>query len=168
MEEVHSEERETVFVWSSGNIRSQPEACRARRRTSRRKISLVPSPVDTRRYPRLDLKLPILYRVVGEDVSDAPAAVRPFLLAKSRDVSPIGLCLSLEAPIALGTVLALTIYASDPHDKFDALARVVWVRPAEDGVRSLIGLQFVVVEGAQVREGRHAVVASMVRRLDDA
>ena len=40
-----------------------------------------PEAVDTRRYPRVDLKLPILYRLVGEDLSEAPESARPFLIA---------------------------------------------------------------------------------------
>jgi hypothetical protein len=165
MENIHSEKRDTVFVWSAGAIKAQPGKSHSNHSGMRRKRSLVACPVDIRRYPRLDLKLPILYRVVGDDIIDAPPSLRPFLLAKSQDVSPIGLCLSLEEPLAVGTLMSLTIYASDPQDKFEALARVVWVRPADDGVRSLIGLQFVVLDGAEVREERHALVESMVRRL---
>ena len=167
MEHAQGEERETVFVWSSSDIRCLTEEARPVHPHFRRPEPPLPVPLDSRRYPRLDLKLPILYRLVGEDISEAPVAIRPYLLAKSRDISPIGLCLSLEEAFPIGSLLALTIHLVEPKEKFEALARVVWSRLAGDSVHHLIGLQFVVVDGSHVKEDRHTRMEGLLHRLEE-
>jgi hypothetical protein len=154
-----------VFLWSSSDIRTAPEDPPA---THPGRDKTEPAPVfESRRYPRLDLKLPILYRVLGAGHAPVPEPVRPFLLAQSRDLSPIGLCLALEEPLAVGTVLALAVHAVEQREKFEALARVVWCRPPEGGLGHLVGLQFVVVEGDRVREDRHARAEDLIRTFED-
>jgi hypothetical protein len=166
MAQLEKGDHETVFVWSSGDIRCLSEEPR---RPLHRVAPRPPgdaAPLDTRRYPRVDLTLPILYRLVGDDISEAPESARPFLIARSRDVSSVGLCLSLEETFPTGSVLALTIYSVEAKEKFEALARVVWSRPEEGSGRNLIGLQFVVMDGDRVKEERHASVESLVRRTE--
>ena len=166
MAQAQGDGQETMFVWSSSDIRCLSEDARPAHPHLRREDISPPGSLDSRRYPRLDLKLPILYRLVGDDISEAPIAVRPFLLAKSQDVSPIGLCMSLEEAFPIGSLLALTIHLVEPKEKFEALARVVWSRPSGDSIHNLIGLQFVVVDGAHVKEDRHARMEEILRKLE--
>jgi hypothetical protein len=167
MSEASRESGDTVFLWSSGGIRRSLEESRPVRAPRRRKARPPTSRVvESRRYPRLDLKLPILYRVVGDDLSRLPAAVRPALLAQTRDISPIGLCLSLAETLRPGDVLALTLHLMEQREKVEALARVVWCRPAGDSVHTLTGLQFVVTEEGKVREALHSRVEAMIRLLE--
>ena len=166
MAQLEKGDHETVFVWSSGEIRLTSEEPRTHHRRVARRPPPEAEPLDTRRYARVDLKLPILYRLVGEDLSEAPEAARPFLIARSRDVSSVGLCLSLEESFPTGSILALTIYSVEPKEKFEALARVVWSRPEEGSGRHLVGLQFVVMDGPRVREERHVSVVELVRRTE--
>jgi len=167
MAQLEKGDHETVFVWSSGDIRRMSEEPRTPRHRAAPRPPPEPESVDTRRYPRVDLKLPILYRLVGEDLSEAPEAARPFLIARSRDVSSVGLCLSLEETFSTGSVLALTIYSVEAKEKFEALARVVWSRPEEGSGRRLVGLQFVVMDGPRVKEERHVSVEDLVRRTEE-
>jgi hypothetical protein len=159
------EGHETVFLWSAGGLRRTSEERRPALVRARRKTALPAASLDSRRYPRLDLKIPILYRVLGEDVSQVPANVRPALTARSRDVSPIGMCLSLEESLRPGTVLSLTFHLVEERERFEALARVVWSRPAGDSVHTLTGLQFVVVDGRKVKESMHSRMEELIRLM---
>lgn len=151
-----------VFVWSAGDIRSVPEKAARRRR----RAPLAGPVQESRRYPRADLKLPIQYRVLSGGHDEVPAAVRPFLLAQSRDVTPLGLCLALEEPLPSDCVLSLNVHLVEAREKFEALARVVWCRPAESGPLFLVGLQFVVVDGGQVLGERHALMEAYLKEID--
>lgn len=156
----------TVFVWSMGGIRSRSEE-RLPVPAKKRRRGATKTPVfDSRRYPRLDLRLPIQYRVLGESRSHVPEPVRPFLLAQSRDVSPLGLCLALDEPLASGSILALNVHLVEERERFEAVARVVWCRPAQGEARHLVGLQFVVVVGDKVVEDRHARMDAFLRTLE--
>jgi hypothetical protein len=165
---THDQEdgRDTVFVWSGSDIRRTSERRPAPRAKAPCGGEVSASSIDHRRYPRLDLKLPILYRVMGHGPSRLPAAVRPALLAQSRDVSPLGLCLSLEELLQPGEVLSLSIHMVEEREKFDALARVVWSRPAAEPGHFLTGLQFVVVDGRRVKESLHLRMEALIRRLE--
>jgi hypothetical protein len=174
-----SDADEPMFVWSSADIRrvaepkrappAPPPAATGRQKRPRRASGTAKntSSVDSRRFPRLDLKLPILYRILQGDAGHLPAAVRAPLLAQSKDISPIGLCLSLEEQLSSGSLLELTLHMVERREKFEALARVVWSRPVGDSVHFLTGLQFVVVQDGRLREERHAQMEALVRLLDD-
>lgn len=166
MSEAPGDGKETVFFWSTGDLRRTSEDVRKAPSRKVRAKETSPVPVDARRYPRLDLKLPILYRVVGEDASRVPAAVRPALLCQTRNISPIGLCLSLEEILPSGAILSLTVHLVEQREKFEAMARVVWSRPAGDSVHTLTGLQFVVVDGKRLKEALHARVEALVRLME--
>lgn len=152
-----------VFVWSSGDLRSMPEKPAARR--SHRK-AVIPPAIETRRYPRVDLRLSLQYRVLRGGPADIPSTVRPFLLAQSRDVTPLGMCLALSTALSIDSVLSLQVHGADGREKFEALGRVVWCRPAADGLLHLVGVQFVVVDGARVVGERHARVGSFLEGMD--
>ncbi len=158
--------RESFFLWSSGGVR------RIRRRARPREAAApppprpaVPAPAEQRRYPRLDVRLPILYKVIGDSPSLLPSQVRPYLLARSANLSPIGLCLDLEEELPPGAVVALTIHVPDKRERFSAVGRVVWTRPSAEPGRHLTGLQFVVVEGDGVKRESHSRVESLIRGI---
>lgn len=161
-----AQHRESLFVWTSGGIRHIQKKIKRIFFASK---SLPPPadvlPAEQRNYPRLDLRLPILYKVVGEGASRIPPHVRPFLLARSTNVSPIGLCLNLEEELPRDTVLILTIHLLNSRQKFSAVGRVVWARAAEPPDHFLTGLQFVVVDKNNVELEEHARMADLVRRL---
>lgn len=156
----------TTFVWSMGGIRTGLEASRPPAPKRRRRVPTADPSLDTRRYPRLDLKLPIQYRILGDSRAHVPGPVRPFLLAQSRDASPLGLCLALEEELPSGCVLALNVHLVEEREKFEALARVVWCRPAETPSLHLVGLQFVVVTGERFIEERHARMEAFLRKME--
>jgi hypothetical protein len=162
-------DKDSLFVWSSGGIRRIRKKIKELLKPKPASASPLSPPghSEHRRYPRLDLKLPILYKVLGEGASRIPTSVRPYLLAESSNVSPIGLCLSLEEPLPCDTVLALSIHMPEQRQKFSALGRVVWTRPADTPNHFLIGLQFVVVEKDKVREQDHSRMMDWVRLLEE-
>jgi hypothetical protein len=155
--------KESFFLWSTGGIR------RIRRRL---RVALGARPSrsggfspfsESRRYPRLDLEFPILYKVLGETNQRIPSEVRPYLLARSTNVSPLGLCMSLGEKLPNGTVLALTLHVVDRREKFHAIGRVTWTRPAAElPGRFLTGIQFVVVEGETVKREEHTRMSDVI------
>jgi Tfp pilus assembly protein PilZ len=162
--------KESVFLWSASGVRQvqKPQAAppeKASRPEPEAKSQPQTHPSSKRRFPRLDMKLPILYRVLGERSSRIPPGVRPYLMAESTNISPIGLCVNLEEPLAAGTVLALTFHVMEKREKFSAVGRVVWFEPAQEPGHFLTGLQFVVVEGESVVREVHGRMESFIEEL---
>jgi hypothetical protein len=102
------------------------------------------SAADHRRYPRIDLKLPILYRILAEEPTVASTAVQPFVSSESDNISPSGACLMLAECLPKGAVLALSIHLED-RKKISAVGRVVWSQPTDVPHHFLTGLEFIVV-----------------------
>jgi c-di-GMP-binding flagellar brake protein YcgR len=101
--------------------------------------------MEQRLYPRIDLELPILYKVMGEEPSVLSAGLHPDLPATSGNISVKGVCMVLAERIAKGTVLGLSIHVAGERQKISALARVVWSRPTETPHHFLTGLSFISV-----------------------
>lgn len=158
--------REVFYVWSGEGIvqvqkdseespsRNSPEANRA------------PRPEDQRRYTRLDLKLPILYKVLGHSASRIPVSVRPYLMAQSTNISPIGLCFTLMEKFENGTVLALAIHSMEKKEKFSAIGRVIWTQPVETPGQFLTGVEFVVVEEDKLKKESHGRMEALIEELN--
>ncbi|HOW27924.1 MAG TPA: PilZ domain-containing protein [Elusimicrobiota bacterium] len=121
---------------------------------------------ERRRYPRIDLSLPIMYKVVGSHYSQLPANVQPYLMADSKNVSPIGVCLDLAEHLPSGAILTLSIHPPDSKESFSAMARVVWSQASETPGHYSTGLQFVVVEGDHVKAEGHTKIESLIRELE--
>lgn len=68
---------------------------------------------ENRRFPRIDLKLPILYKILTEEPTVASVAAVPHLPTKTDNISPSGACLVLAERLPRGTVLALSIHLTD-------------------------------------------------------
>ena len=162
--------KEAMYVWTGGDIqRVEKEFGNAS----------VPAPaaanqppaatgsIEHRRYPRLDLKLPILYKVLGQDSSLIPSNVRPYLMSESTNVSALGLCLNLPEEFAPGTVLALSIHMVDEREKFSAVGRVLWTQASTPDGHFLTGVQFVVVEGESVKKESQTRMEEVIRRLEN-
>lgn len=154
----------TVFLWHANGVQQMTRPAAAAPAAPEAAPAPKPSPSSKRQYPRLDMKLPILYRVLGQ-ASRIPTDVRPYLMAESKNISPIGLCLNLEEPLEPGTVLALTFHVLERREKFSAVGRVVWTEPAVPAGHHLTGLQFVVVEGDSVRREEHNRMESFIEEL---
>lgn len=158
--------KDSLFLWSSGGIRRVQEKITRIFRRSAPRAGGEDKSAEPRRYPRLDLKLPIMYRILGEDASRIPPPVRPLLLAQSTNISPIGLCLSLAEELPPDTVLALSIHVMNPREKFSALGRVVWTKTGESPGEFLTGLQFVVIKDDGVVQEDHSRMEKLVRQLE--
>ncbi|HRY30101.1 MAG TPA: PilZ domain-containing protein, partial [Elusimicrobiota bacterium] len=156
MNKGRSASKESLFLWSADGVQRIRKRVRGFFSAPAVSSAVPPAPAaDPRRYPRLDLKLPILYRVLSGGVSRLPPEIQPCLLAQSTNVSPIGLCLDLAEEMAPETVLALTIHVVDRREKFSAVGRVVWSKPSPQPGHFLTGLEFVVVKGENVKKEDH-------------
>jgi hypothetical protein len=106
-------------------------------------------PGDQRHFPRLDLKLPVLYRVVdGRSVGAAPSPAPGAPSSRSGhsdNISPTGACLLLAESLPQGTQVALTIHLEVTGEKISALGRVVWVKTTDNPAHFLTGLRFISV-----------------------
>lgn len=159
--------KETVYVWTGGEIqRLQKSPRRAAASTVVEPPAAPAGSIEHRRYPRLDLKLPILYKVLGKNSSRIPSNVRPFLLTETTNVSTLGLCLNLEEQFPQGTVLALSIHVLDKREKFSAVGRVMWSQAAGLPGHFLTGVQFVIVEGDNVRKESQTRMQDLIHRLE--
>jgi hypothetical protein len=61
-------------------------------------------------------------------------------LGFTRDLSASGMCLGVDAPEAPGSLLRVTVRASDGRPMRESVERVVWCRPERDG-RFWLGLE---------------------------
>jgi hypothetical protein len=158
--------KEVFYVWSGGGIEQVHKDAEGITAQSSPEPVHQPRPEDQRRYARLDLRLPILYKVLGINSSRIPVQVRPYLLAQSTNISPIGLCFTLAEQFETGTVLALTIHMVEKREKYTAVGRVVWARPAEIPGHFLTGVEFVVVEEGNLKEDDHSRMEAFMRELN--
>jgi hypothetical protein len=158
--------KETLFLWTGGNIQKIRKPAKAPKEAPEPGPAVTLSPAEKRRYPRLDLKLPILYRVLGAGASKIPSTVRPYLLARTTNVSPLGLCLNLSEQLSVGTVLALSIHVLDNRERFSAVGQVLWTQSSDMPGHWLTGVQFVVVEGDTVKKEHQTRMESLMLHLD--
>jgi len=157
--------QETLFIWTGGDIQRVHKTV-DHHGASPRVHAPAPTSSEMRSYPRLDLKLPILYKVIGKDDSKLPSQVRPYLMAQSTNISPLGLCLNLPEHLEPGSILALSIHVVDQREKFNAVGRVLWTQVSPMPDHFLTGLQFVVVEDDVVKKEPHRRMADLIRRLE--
>jgi len=61
-------------------------------------------------------------------------------LGFTRDISPHGMCLGVDAPEPVGSLLRVTVRASDGRPSRESVERVVWCEAERDG-RFWIGLE---------------------------
>ncbi len=158
--------RETVYVWSGGGIEQIHKDSVENPSQLAPEANPAPRPEDQRRFPRLDLKLPILYKVLGHNASRIPTHVRPYLLAQSTNISPIGLCFTLAEKFENGTVLALTIHVMEKKETFSAIGRVIWTQPADSTGHFLTGVEFVVVEEDKLKKDGHGRMRALMEEMD--
>jgi hypothetical protein len=133
------------FHWTPEGIRrvEEPAAPPAMVPTSANAFDPAPD-AESRRYPRIDLKVPILYRILTEEPNLASAGLHPDLPTRTDNISVTGAGLLLAENIAPGTLLALSIHLENKK-KISAVAKVVWSQPTETPHHHLTGLEFVVV-----------------------
>ncbi len=136
---------DSEFHWTTEGIRRDSGPPRPRSVVSP-PSSAEPDPPgsENRRFPRIDLKLPILYKILAEEPTVASVAAPPHLPTKTDNISPSGACLVLAERLDRGTVLALSIHLTD-RGTISAVGRVVWSPPTETAHHFLIGLEFIVV-----------------------
>lgn len=161
--------KEILYLWTgNGIVRIRRPVQKTSPPAANGHALFPPEPLlEKRRYPRLDLELPILYKVLGEDIAKIPTKVRPFLMAQSTNVSPLGLCLNLVEQFNPGTVLALSIHVLEKREKFSAVGHVIWAKPSETPGYYLTGIRFVVVDGENVvREEDQNRAAEMLHLFD--
>lgn len=134
------------FHWSMEGIRREVEPP-VRVKPSPAKSTVeedLPPGAENRRYPRIDLTLPILYKILPEEPLVASRATVPDLPTKMDNISPTGAGLVLAEKLPRGTILALSLHVAG-KGPISAVGRVVWSKPTETAHHYLTGLEFVVV-----------------------
>lgn len=134
-----------AFLWSPQGIRPPTSRETKPPKAAPNGQETPPSEADQRLFPRIDLELPILYKVMGDEPTTLSAVIHPDLPAVSDNVSAKGVCMVLAERIPQGTVLGLSIHLAGEKQKVTALARVVWSRPTETPHHFLTGLTFISV-----------------------
>lgn len=99
---------------------------------------------ENRRYPRIDLTLPILYKILPEEPMVASHSALPEHSTKVDNISPTGACLVLAEKLPKGTHLALSLHVAQ-KGAISAVGRVVWSKPTDTAHHYLTGLEFIVV-----------------------
>jgi hypothetical protein len=84
------------------------------------------------RHERCEARHALVRQVVYCGYPRAAADQRP-RLGLTRDVSTAGMCLRAEAPEPVGALLRVIVRAVDGGTEHEAIARVAWTRPAEEG-----------------------------------
>jgi hypothetical protein len=51
----------------------------------------------------------------------------------TRDISPSGMCLRVDTPERVGSLLRVILREVDGHRRLESIARIAWSRPAIDG-----------------------------------
>jgi hypothetical protein len=123
-----------------------------------------PSGAEQRLYPRIDLKLPVLYKIMAEEPVVASTALQPFLPSKSDNISVKGVGLVLAEKLAKGTILALSIHMTEEKLKISAIGRVVWSQATDIPHHFLTGLEFIVVY-KKTRSSTEYVDSSVLEKL---
>lgn len=134
------------FHWSMEGIRQELEPS-VRLKIASSKSSdddEASSGSENRRYPRIDLALPILYKILPEEPLVASHSTLPEHPTKVGNISPTGACLVLAEKLPKGTHLALSLHMAQ-KGAISAVGRVVWSKPTETAHHYLTGLEFVVV-----------------------
>lgn len=134
------------FHWSMEGIRREVEPA-VRLKPAPAKASGeedVPVGSENRRFPRIDLTLPILYKILPEEPLVASQATLPNVPSKVDNISPTGAGLVLAEKLPRGTHLALSLHVAG-KGAISAVGRVVWSKPTETAHHYLTGLEFVVV-----------------------
>jgi c-di-GMP-binding flagellar brake protein YcgR len=133
------------FHWTPEGIRRVEEPAPVPSPASAPARDYDPAPdAESRRYPRIDLKVPILYRILTEEPNLASAGLHPDLPTRTDNISVTGAGLVLAEKLVPGTLLALSIHL-ESKKKISAVAKVVWSQPTETPHHHLTGLEFVVV-----------------------
>ncbi len=135
----------SAFRWSHEGIR--PPEAEEKRVPAAANENPAPAPTgpEQRRFPRIDLKLPVLYKIMADEPVLASTALNPCFPTRSGNVSVQGACLVLAERLPGGTILALSIHLAENHDKLSAVARVVWAEGADVPHHFLTGIEFIVV-----------------------
>ena len=90
-----------------------------------------------RKFPRLDESWNLTYRVI-ESASIAGSPINALML----NVSGGGICFSVEAPLAPGSILAVEMESADLDSPVICLARCVWCNPRKLDGRHDVGAEF--------------------------
>ncbi len=67
-------------------------------------------------------------------------------LGFTRDISKAGMCLGVDGPEPVGSLLRITVRACDGRPARESVERVVWCEPARDG-RFWLGLELLSKRG---------------------
>jgi|GEM_PF-1566479 len=99
---------------------------------------------EARRFPRLDLKFPVLYKVLPETSTPGTSPPIEFSPTQGGNISGTGAGLVLAEHLPRGTLVELSIHL-EPRRIFGALGRVVWSRSLEAPHHHLTGFDFMMV-----------------------
>ena len=87
---------------------------------------------ERRQHPRIDVKTIVNFSVV----------IPAYEVGSTKDISQGGICLEVKRKLSVGTILRLDFdLPGDKPEHIEALGRVVWQRPKEDGTYST-GIKF--------------------------
>jgi hypothetical protein len=153
-----------AFHWSPQGIRAPKPGESAPGAAPAGHAAPPPSGAEQRLYPRIDLKLPVLYKIMAEEPVVASTALQPYLPSKSDNISVKGVGLVLAEKLTKGTILALSIHMTEEKQKISAIARVVWSQPTDISHHFLTGLEFIVVY-KKTRSATEYVDSSVMQKL---
>jgi hypothetical protein len=87
-----------------------------------------PSPVDTRREQREPVVRHVEYCPFPRARAD-----HCLRIGFTRDISPSGMCLRVDTPERVGSLLRVILREVDGQPSLESIARIAWSRPAIDG-----------------------------------
>jgi hypothetical protein len=82
----------------------------------------------TRREPRAEVLLHVEYCPFPRSKSDQCLRV-----GFTRDLSPSGMCVHIDTPERVGSLLRVTLSDLDGRPRFESIARIAWSSPTVDG-----------------------------------
>ena len=83
---------------------------------------------ETRRGPRVEVVRHVEYYPYPRARSD-----QGLRIGFTRDVSPSGLCVRVDTPERVGSLLRVTLREVDGRPMLESIARIVWSAPSIDG-----------------------------------
>ena len=106
---------------------------------------------ERRRFPRLKVEVEVEVKIL-DDIGDSKTSAvnRQFEQRKTKDISPLGVCVETGRHIPHGTILELRF--KFPGQTSHGLGRVVWCRDLEGNGVFYAGVEFLAVAQGKIDE----------------
>lgn len=109
---------------------------------------------EKRRFPRLKVEVEVEFRIINELGEQKSAAVnKHFETRKTRDLSPLGVCIDSGRFIEPGTIIEVKF--KFPGQTSRGIGRVVWSREMDGTILS--GIEFLAVANGKIDQFANTV-----------